>query len=143
MPTHKPDGEYLRQHRLVPDLNRYKGRCYRWDIPGNDSVTFLSFTVACTVCIRVFRVFALDVISPLGVFPRSRRLSEWLRTSVIPIAPVSWTLRRANDGFEALLSVYDKTDLLELAQGLHAGGVRLIGSGGTAKKIRESGIPIE
>ncbi|PIL24919.1 hypothetical protein GSI_12806 [Ganoderma sinense ZZ0214-1] len=43
----------------------------------------------------------------------------------------------------ALLSVYDKTNLLDLANGLHGAGVRLLGSGGTAKKIREAGIPIE
>lgn len=43
----------------------------------------------------------------------------------------------------ALLSVYDKTDLLDLAKGLQEAGVRLLGSGGTAKKIREAGIPIE
>ncbi|KAK7687760.1 Bifunctional purine biosynthesis protein ade10 [Cerrena zonata] len=43
----------------------------------------------------------------------------------------------------ALLSVYDKSNLLELANGLHTAGVRLLGSGGTAKKIREAGIPIE
>jgi phosphoribosylaminoimidazolecarboxamide formyltransferase/IMP cyclohydrolase len=41
------------------------------------------------------------------------------------------------------LSVYHKTDLLDLAQGLHGAGVRLLGSGGTAKKIREAGIPIQ
>lgn len=45
--------------------------------------------------------------------------------------------------FEALLSVYDKANLLDLASGLHSAGVRLLGSGGTAKKIREAGIPIE
>jgi phosphoribosylaminoimidazolecarboxamide formyltransferase/IMP cyclohydrolase len=39
--------------------------------------------------------------------------------------------------------VYDKTDLLAFAQGLHDAGVRLLGSGGTAKKIRDAGIPIE
>ncbi|KAF5386095.1 hypothetical protein D9615_002189 [Tricholomella constricta] len=43
----------------------------------------------------------------------------------------------------ALLSVYDKTDLLDLARGLQDAGVRLLGSGGTAKKIRDAGIPIE
>lgn len=50
---------------------------------------------------------------------------------------------RAADQHTALLSVYDKTDLLDLAQGLQKAGVRLLGSGGTAKKIREAGIPIE
>ena len=44
---------------------------------------------------------------------------------------------------KALLSVYDKANLLDLASGLHDAGVRLLGSGGTAKKIREAGIPIE
>ncbi|KAF7345434.1 Bifunctional purine biosynthesis protein ade10 [Mycena venus] len=34
----------------------------------------------------------------------------------------------------ALLSVYDKTDLLDFAKGLNSAGVRLLGSGGTAKK---------
>ncbi len=43
----------------------------------------------------------------------------------------------------ALLSVYDKTNLLELAKGLTDSGVRLLGSGGTAKKIRDGGISIE
>lgn len=43
---------------------------------------------------------------------------------------------------EALLSVYDKTGLLVLAKGLISAGVQLLGSGGTAKKIREAGIPI-
>jgi len=43
----------------------------------------------------------------------------------------------------AILSVYDKTNLLELAHGLHEMGVKLLGSGGTAKKIRDAGIPIE
>jgi phosphoribosylaminoimidazolecarboxamide formyltransferase/IMP cyclohydrolase len=41
------------------------------------------------------------------------------------------------------LSVYDKSNLLELAKGLSEAGVRLLGSGGTAKKIRDAGIAIE
>ncbi|KAK2462254.1 hypothetical protein APHAL10511_005750 [Amanita phalloides] len=43
----------------------------------------------------------------------------------------------------AILSVYDKSGLVDLASGLHKAGVRLLGSGGTAKKIREAGIPIQ
>lgn len=42
----------------------------------------------------------------------------------------------------AILSVYDKTGLVEFAQELHALNVRLLGSGGTAKLIRNAGIPI-
>jgi phosphoribosylaminoimidazolecarboxamide formyltransferase/IMP cyclohydrolase len=44
--------------------------------------------------------------------------------------------------YTALLSVYDKSNLLDLARGLKESGVRLLGSGGTAKQIRESGIDI-
>jgi len=43
----------------------------------------------------------------------------------------------------ALLSVYDKAGLLDLAKGLAEAGVRLLGSGGTAKKIRDAGLAIE
>ncbi|PWN37893.1 AICARFT/IMPCHase bienzyme [Meira miltonrushii] len=43
----------------------------------------------------------------------------------------------------ALLSVYDKTGLIELAKDLHSRNVRLLGSGGTAKAIRQANIPIE
>ncbi|HUY16459.1 MAG TPA: bifunctional phosphoribosylaminoimidazolecarboxamide formyltransferase/IMP cyclohydrolase [Acidimicrobiales bacterium] len=40
----------------------------------------------------------------------------------------------------ALLSVWDKTGLLEFAQGLHAHGVELVASGGTAKALRDAGV---
>ncbi len=42
----------------------------------------------------------------------------------------------------ALLSVYDKTGILALAQGLHDLGWDLVSSGGTARSIREAGIPV-
>jgi phosphoribosylaminoimidazolecarboxamide formyltransferase/IMP cyclohydrolase len=42
----------------------------------------------------------------------------------------------------ALVSVYDKTGLAELAQGLHAGGVEIVSTGSTAKKIAEAGVPV-
>lgn len=42
----------------------------------------------------------------------------------------------------ALLSVYDKTGILELAKGLHDLGWDLVSSGGTARSIRDSGIPV-
>lgn len=43
----------------------------------------------------------------------------------------------------AILSVYDKTGLLDLAKGLIAHKVRLLASGGTARLLRESGFPVE
>ncbi|MEZ4554961.1 MAG: hypothetical protein R2851_24355 [Caldilineaceae bacterium] len=42
----------------------------------------------------------------------------------------------------ALLSVSDKTGLVEFAQKLHDAGVELLASGGTAKRIADAGIPI-
>ncbi len=43
----------------------------------------------------------------------------------------------------AILSVFDKTGLLDLAKGLVQNDVRLLASGGTAKMIREGGFPVE
>jgi len=42
----------------------------------------------------------------------------------------------------ALLSVYDKTGITELARGLHELGWRLVSSGGTAKVVAEAGIAV-
>lgn len=42
----------------------------------------------------------------------------------------------------ALLSVSDKTGLLAFAQGLNRHGVALISTGGTAKMLREAGLPV-
>ncbi|KAL6873174.1 bifunctional purine biosynthesis protein [Trichoderma novae-zelandiae] len=43
----------------------------------------------------------------------------------------------------AIVSVYDKTGLLDLAKGLAQHNVRILASGGTARMIRESGFPVE
>ncbi|WP_457972217.1 bifunctional phosphoribosylaminoimidazolecarboxamide formyltransferase/IMP cyclohydrolase [Arthrobacter sp. D1-17] len=43
----------------------------------------------------------------------------------------------------ALISVYDKTGLEELAKGLDAAGVRIVSTGSTAKKIAAAGIPVQ
>ncbi|SDZ23516.1 phosphoribosylaminoimidazolecarboxamide formyltransferase / IMP cyclohydrolase [Lysobacter sp. yr284] len=42
----------------------------------------------------------------------------------------------------ALLSVSDKTGLIELARALAAHGVELLSTGGTAKAIRDAGLPV-
>ncbi|HVI58066.1 MAG TPA: bifunctional phosphoribosylaminoimidazolecarboxamide formyltransferase/IMP cyclohydrolase [Luteimonas sp.] len=51
-----------------------------------------------------------------------------------PAAPVK--IRRA------LLSVSDKTGLVELARALDARGVELLSTGGTARAIRDAGLPV-
>ncbi|WP_077490371.1 bifunctional phosphoribosylaminoimidazolecarboxamide formyltransferase/IMP cyclohydrolase [Sinomonas mesophila] len=43
----------------------------------------------------------------------------------------------------ALISVYDKTGLEELALGLHEAGVRIVSTGSTAKKIAAAGVPVQ
>ncbi|MFE3444277.1 bifunctional phosphoribosylaminoimidazolecarboxamide formyltransferase/IMP cyclohydrolase [Nocardia sp. NPDC059180] len=42
----------------------------------------------------------------------------------------------------ALVSVYDKTGLIELATGLHEAGVELVSTGSTAARIADAGIPV-
>ena len=46
------------------------------------------------------------------------------------------TIRRA------LVSVYDKTGLAELATALHAAGVELVSTGSTAARIADAGVPV-
>jgi len=43
----------------------------------------------------------------------------------------------------ALLSVSDKTGLVEFAKALHARGVKILSSGGTAKALSEAHVPVE
>ncbi len=42
----------------------------------------------------------------------------------------------------ALISVYDKTGLAELARGLHDAGVAIVSTGSTAKTIAATGVPV-
>ncbi|UJH71482.1 bifunctional phosphoribosylaminoimidazolecarboxamide formyltransferase/IMP cyclohydrolase [Ornithinimicrobium sp. INDO-MA30-4] len=51
-------------------------------------------------------------------------------------APLRRPIRRA------LVSVYDKAGLAELAQGLHANGVEMVSTGSTAKQIAAAGVPV-
>ena len=52
----------------------------------------------------------------------------------------------SNDGRRpirrALISVYDKTGLAELAHGLHDAGVTIVSTGSTAKTIAGAGVPV-
>ena len=43
---------------------------------------------------------------------------------------------------KALLSVYDKTGLVDFAAGLHKLGWELLASGGTARALRDGGLPV-
>jgi phosphoribosylaminoimidazolecarboxamide formyltransferase/IMP cyclohydrolase len=45
-------------------------------------------------------------------------------------------------GLTALLSVSDKTGIADLARGLHALGVRLVSTGGTARLLADAGLPV-
>ncbi|RKN05209.1 bifunctional phosphoribosylaminoimidazolecarboxamide formyltransferase/IMP cyclohydrolase [Streptomyces radicis] len=42
----------------------------------------------------------------------------------------------------ALISVYDKTGLADLARGLHEAGVRIVSTGSTAARIADAGVPV-
>src|SRR5262249_9887855 len=42
----------------------------------------------------------------------------------------------------ALISVHDKTGVVDLARGLHGLGIEIVSTGGTAKLLRASGLPV-
>jgi phosphoribosylaminoimidazolecarboxamide formyltransferase/IMP cyclohydrolase len=42
----------------------------------------------------------------------------------------------------ALISVYDKAGLLDLATGLHTAGVQIVSTGSTAQRIADAGVPV-
>ena len=42
----------------------------------------------------------------------------------------------------ALISVSDKTGLIDLAKALRAGGIEILSTGGSAKAIRDAGIDV-
>ncbi|HEY0697713.1 MAG TPA: bifunctional phosphoribosylaminoimidazolecarboxamide formyltransferase/IMP cyclohydrolase, partial [Micromonospora sp.] len=42
----------------------------------------------------------------------------------------------------ALVSVYDKSGLVELARALHAAGVEIVSTGSTASTIEAAGVPV-
>lgn len=58
------------------------------------------------------------------------------------LSDIVGALSRTNNVL-AILSVYNKTGLLDLAKGLVKQNIRLLASGGTAKLIREGGFPVE
>ncbi|NYI07962.1 bifunctional phosphoribosylaminoimidazolecarboxamide formyltransferase/IMP cyclohydrolase [Allostreptomyces psammosilenae] len=60
--------------------------------------------------------------------------------SSTPDAPAAGAERRPIR--RALVSVYDKTGLEELARGLHAAGVELVSTGSTAARIAAAGVPV-
>jgi phosphoribosylaminoimidazolecarboxamide formyltransferase/IMP cyclohydrolase len=64
------------------------------------------------------------------------RSDEVARTGAIGIDVTRIAVRRA------LVSVYDKTGLDELARGLHEAGVEIVSTGSTASRIAESGVPV-
>src|SRR5688500_15574673 len=51
-------------------------------------------------------------------------------------------MSRKQTNMRAILSVSDKTGLVELARGLAAAGVELVSTGGTARALTTAGLPV-
>ncbi len=77
-------------------------------------------------------VRTLQRLAEHGWTVRGRKVSIGVTTSSQQQRPV----RRA------LLGVSDKSGLLELATGLHAAGVEIVSTGGTARTISDAGVPV-
>lgn len=60
-----------------------------------------------------------------------------IQTKDLPAPEDRYSVRRA------LLSVFDKTGLVEFGQELHNQGVELLSTGGSARVLREAGLPVK
>jgi phosphoribosylaminoimidazolecarboxamide formyltransferase/IMP cyclohydrolase len=65
---------------------------------------------------------------------------EWQKGGSVEMA--AQTLIGKKPVRRALISVYDKSGLVPLAQGLHDAGVTIVSTGSTAKTIADKGIPV-
>nr|WP_310274249.1 bifunctional phosphoribosylaminoimidazolecarboxamide formyltransferase/IMP cyclohydrolase [Haloactinomyces albus] len=81
---------------------------------------------------RRLLVNTLEQLSRHGWTVRGRKVSIGVTTNSQERRPV----RRA------LIGVSDKDGLLELATGLHAAGVEIVSTGGTARTISAAGVPV-
>ncbi len=59
-----------------------------------------------------------------------------------PVVPTAVTAPDLVRPVRALLSVSDKTGLIDLAQALHTVGAELLSTGGTAEALRKAGLPV-
>ena len=55
-------------------------------------------------------------------------------------SPIS--IKTLENPMNALLSVSDKTGIVEFARALHALGIRLLSTGGTAQLLAREGLPV-
>ncbi len=75
----------------------------------------------------VYRRLLLPV--KMNMFKKEKKMATSDATALVPIK-------------RALLSVFDKTGLVELGQGLARLGVELLSTGGTAKALRDAGLAV-
>lgn len=77
------------------------------------------------------------VRSPLSdSIPDSSSALPMIAAKELPAPPEEVSVRRA------LLSVFDKTNLVPFARRLHALGIELVSTGGTARTLREAALPV-
>ena len=102
-----------------------------------------------TICYELVIATAVGELFVVVLGSRcAERCSSWLQMD--HERQVSWSSRSFYKALLnvvwvclAILSVYDKTGLLDLAKGLIHNKVNLLASGGTAKLIREAGFAVE
>jgi hypothetical protein len=101
---------------------------------------------ACTTCwCKVVEKPLLEVVMAKADQNQSRA-AEWLglNRNTLRKKLVEHNSSSPERAFamNALLSVSDKTGIVELARALHALGIKLLSTGGTAKLLADKGLPV-
>src|SRR5919109_586252 len=73
---------------------------------------------------------------------RGLGLQRWPANAGVIVAALPCSCQENVTNMRAILSVSDKTGLVELGRGLTAAGVELVSTGGTAKALAEAGLPV-
>ena len=113
-----------------------------------DALAYGVKVTGCTVHVATEEVDAGPILAQEAVTVAPDDTVESLHERIkaverrIYIRTISEILEKEQCPVRALLSVYDKAGVVELAPGLHELGWDLVSSGGTARVIAEAGIPV-
>ena len=116
------------------------------DARDRDEVFDVLHPIEHELLVGAVRLIAAGELSIDAASPRFVRLGDRVESAIVAQSTPASTLQASTSGevqvARALLSVSDKTGVVEFARGLVELGVELISTGGTARELADAGLPV-